>query len=233
MGDDSLRVEIRDPVAVVHWDDGKANAVSPAILEAFHGALDRAEKEAQALLLVGREGRFSAGFDLRVMREGGSAMRDLVHGGAELLLRLVEFPLPVVTACSGHALAMGALVLLASDLRLGARGDFKIGLNEVAIGLPLPAFAVELARARLDPRHLGRAALLAEVYDPEGAVEAGYLDRTVAAEQLAEEALREAALLGELPRGAFATTRRLLRGPLVDRIRATLAEDMAGWGGTD
>lgn len=233
MSEGPLRLELRDPVALVHWDDGKANAVSPALLDAFHGALDRAEKEAQAVLLLGRAGRFSAGFDLRVMREGGDPMRDLVRGGADLLLRLIEFPLPVVSACTGHALAMGALVLLASDLRVGARGDFKIGLNEVAIGLPLPAFAVELARARLDPRHLGRAALLAEVYDPEGAVAAGYLDRTVAAERLAEEAHREAALLGELPRRAFAGTRRLLHGPWADRIRATLAEDMAGWGGTD
>lgn len=233
MSQEPLRLELRDPVAILHWDDGKANAVSPSTLDALHAALDRAEKEAQSVVLVGRPGRFSAGFDLGVMRQGGDAMRDLVHGGAELLLRLAESPLPVVTACTGHALAMGALVLLATDLRLGAGGAFKLGLNEVAIGMTLPGFAVELARARLDPRHLGRAALLAEVYDPEGAVAAGYLDRVVAAESLLEEAVAEATRLAALPRRAFAGTRRLLRGPMVDRVRATLAEDMAAWNAPD
>lgn len=233
MSEHPIRFELREPVAILHWDDGKANAVSPAVLDALHGALDRAEKEAQAVALVGRPGRFCAGFDLGVMREGGDAMRSLVHGGAELLLRLVESPLPIVAGCTGHALAMGALVLLASDLRLAARGDFKLGLNEVAIGMTLPAFAVELARERLDARHLGRAALLAELYTPEDAIAAGFLDRTVPAERLVEEVTTEATRLAALPRRAFTGTRRLLRGGLVDRIRATLAEDMAAWNAPD
>lgn len=229
MSQEPLRFELRGPVALLHWDDGKANAISPGTLEAFHAALDRAEKEAQAVVLAGRPGRFSAGFDLAIMREGGRATRDLVQGGAELLLRLVESPLPLVTACTGHALAMGALVLLASDLRLGARGEFKLGLNEVAIGMALPAFAIELARDRLDPRHLGRATLLAEIYTPEASIEAGYLDRVVEGEQLLAEALAVAERLAVLPRGAFAGTRRLLRAPQAERMRAALAEDVAHW----
>lgn len=233
MPETPLHFAVEEPVAILDWDDGKANAVGPALLDLFHGALDRAEKEAQAVVLAGRPGRFSAGFDLAVMRAGGEAARDLVRGGGELLLRLAESPIPVVTACTGHALAMGALVLLATDVRLGAAGDAKIGLNEVAIGLTLPRFAVELARERLDPRHLGPAALLAEIYDPEGAREAGFLDRVVPAERLREEAVAEARRLATLPRRAFTGTRRLLRGPMVDRIRATLAEDMAGWGPAD
>ena len=231
MADGPLDYRLEGPVARLHFDDGKANAVSHAALEAFHRALDRAEKEAGAVLLLGRPGRFCAGFDLNTMAAGPEAARGLVAAGAELLLRMSEAPLPIVAACGGHALAMGALLLLASDLRLGAEGEFKIGLNEVAIRMTLPVFAVELARERLSRRHLGRATVLAEVYDPAGAAAAGYLDRVVAPAALDAEALAEAARLAELPRRAFAETKRRLRGPRVERVRAALRDDMATWGG--
>ncbi len=132
---DLVQYDLREGVARLSLDDGKANAISHAMLDAVNGALDRAEKEAGAVLIAGRPGRFSAGFDLSVMRSGGAAVGELVGGGARLALRLYEFPSPVVAACTGHALAMGAILLLASDTRLGARGDFKLGLNEVAIGM--------------------------------------------------------------------------------------------------
>jgi enoyl-CoA hydratase len=153
-----------------------------------------------------------------------------VTAGAELLLQIVESKLPVVAACSGHALAMGALLLLAADARVGASGAFRIGLNEVAIGLPLPLFAVELARERLSRRALGRATTLAELCDPEGAVATGFLDRVVAPERLEAEALALAESLAALPAAAYRVTKQKLRGPLVERIRTTLRHDLAGWG---
>ncbi|MEN8181858.1 MAG: crotonase/enoyl-CoA hydratase family protein [Myxococcota bacterium] len=227
MADTSLRLTIDDSVAQIHADDGKANALSPAMIEALHGALDRAEKEAGAVLLVGRAGRFCAGFDLAVMRQGPSAMRDLVTSGAELFLRQLEFPLPIVAACTGHALAAGALLLLASDLRIGARGDFKIGLNEVGIGMSLPVFAVEMARQRLSKRHFLRATSQAELYDPEAAVDAGYLDRAVDAGDLEAAARAEARRLAEAPQPAFRLTKRSVHRALVQSVRNTLEEDMA------
>src|SRR3954471_11940875 len=131
-------------VAVITVDDGKANAYSPDVLRAISEAFDQAETDgASAVLLQGRPGRFSAGFDLSIMTSGVEPMRALVTQGAELLLRIFTFPAPVVTACTGHALAAGALVLLVSDVRVGAEGKYKIGLNEVAIGMGLPIFAVE------------------------------------------------------------------------------------------
>jgi enoyl-CoA hydratase len=231
MEDSALRYTPSGAVARLDLDDGKANAISHAVLDAFGRALDRAEKEAGAVLLVGRPGRFCAGFDLRVLGEGPEQARALVAAGAELLLRMAEAPLPIVTACSGHALAMGALLLLASDTRIGAEGDFKIGLNEVARGMTLPGFAVALARERLARAHLGRAAIHAEIYAPDGAVAAGFLDRVVAASALENEAAAEAARLAELPRRAFTETKRAVRGPLVDRVRAGLAADLADWAG--
>ncbi len=225
-----VRFELRDQVALLRFDDGKANAVSHAAIEALHRALDRAEKEAGAAVLLGRPGRFSAGFDLSVMNRGPDAARALVTDGGNLLLRIVESPVPVVAACSGHALAMGALLLLAADLRIGTSGAFKLGLNEVAINLILPQYAIELAQERLSRRHLGRATTFAEVYDPAGALDAGFLDRVVAPEQLEAEALAAAAPLAALPRGPYHATKRKLRGPMVQRIRETLEKDLAAWG---
>jgi enoyl-CoA hydratase len=232
MADSPLGYHLEGPVARLHFDDGKANAVSHDAVDAFHRALDRAEKEAGAVLLLGRTGRFCAGFDLNTMGAGPEAARGLVAAGAELLLRMTEAPLPIVAACGGHALAMGALLLLASDLRVGAEGDFKIGLNEVAIRMTLPVFAVELARERLSRRHLVRAAVLAEVYDPAGAAVAGYLDRVVPPASLEREAAADAARLAELPRRAFAETKRRVRGAVVERARAALQDDMGTWGGS-
>jgi enoyl-CoA hydratase len=226
MGDEVVRYELRDSVAVIRIDDGKANALSPAIVASLHERLERAEKDEAAVLLVGRPGRFSAGFDLSVMRQGGEAARSLVLAGAELALRLFGFPRPVVIACSGHAVAMGAVLLLSADLRLGVEGDFKIVLNEVAIGMPLPMFAVELSRQRLSKRHLTRAALLSETYDPRSAVDAGFLDRLLSPESLFDEALREAQRLATLDTAALRNTKLSLRGTALAYIRDTLEENM-------
>src|SRR5262249_53558485 len=135
----------------------KANALSKQMIEALGEALGRAHHEASAIVLAGRPERFCAGFDLRVMMRGPDAAVELLRGGSELLLRLYECSLPLVIACTGHALAGGALVVLTGDYRVGAAGAFKIGLNEVSIGLPVPVLAMELARDRLLPSELTRA----------------------------------------------------------------------------
>ncbi len=230
MSDSPVGVSLEGAVAVLRLDDGKANAISHTVLEALHAGLDRAEKEANAVLLLGRPGRFSAGFDLGAMGAGPESMRSLVSAGAEFLMRVSEAPLPIVVGCTGHALAMGGLMLLAADQRIGIEGPFKIGLNEVSIGMTLPNFGVELGAERLSRRHVLRAIVQAEIYDPATAVDAGFLDRVVAADALEAEATAVATALGGLPRGAFSATKRALRGALVERVRAGLAADMAGWG---
>jgi enoyl-CoA hydratase len=226
---DLVRFSLAGSVARLDFDDGKANVISPVSLPALNAALDRAEKEAGAVALFGRPGRFCAGFDLNTMQSGAEPARRLVAGGALLAARLAASPLPVVVGCGGHALAMGALLLLGADLRIGAEGDFKLGLNEVAIGLTLPDFAVELANERLSKRHLLRATTTAEAYGPAAACDAGFLDRVVPAERLEAETLAEAARLAELPRQAFAGTKHALRGAMLERIRAGLEKNLARW----
>lgn len=212
-------------VGVISIDDGKANALSPDVLSAIGESLDKADADGvSALLLQGRPGRFSAGFDLSIMTGGLDDMRALVTQGAEVLLRLFTCPVPVVAACTGHALAAGALVLLVSDVRVGAEGEFKIGLNEVAIGMGLPVFAIEFARYRMPPSAFD-SALLGEVFSPAGAVEAGYLDRT--STDVVDEAMATAQRLSALRKGAVAISKDHARAAVAQHIRDTLYDDMA------
>jgi enoyl-CoA hydratase len=227
MAGDKVRYELRDGVAVITMDDGKVNALSHEVIEALHACLERAEHEARAVLLTGREKRLSGGFDLTVMVSSPEATRGLVTAGAELMLRLYTFPRPVVVACTGHALAAGAILLLVADARIGAEGDFKIGLNEVAIQMTLPIFAMELARDRLSKRHFSAAVTQARIFDPVSDKDAGYLDATAKPEVLFGTALDYARRLGALPDPAFRDTKRRERAATVRLIRETLVADIA------
>ena len=190
-----LNTEINGDVAVLHIDDGKANVVSKAFSAALNEGLDIAARDAKAVLIAGRPGRFCAGYDLKVIRAGGDEAASMRRAGTELMIRLFTHPQPVVMACTGHALAAGGLILLTGDTRIGARGDFKIGLNETAIGLPLPAYALALARARIPVEALTASVLQARIHDPDSAVCAGFLDEVVAPEDLLETALARATAL--------------------------------------
>lgn len=225
-----VRTSIDGPVAVIDVDDGKANALGFELLDALDAALDRAEQDADAVALVGRPGKFSAGFDLSVMTGGPEGARDLLGRGAELGLRLFESPLPVVLGVTGHALAMGGILLCCADVRVGADGPFKIGLNEVAIGMPVPAFAVEICRDRLSPRAFTRAVQLARIHGPAEALDAGFLDEVVEAEAVRDRTVEVAAELAErLHRGPFRATRRTIRAALAGELRAQLAADLAAF----
>jgi enoyl-CoA hydratase/carnithine racemase len=221
----SVQLERQGDVAVIRLDDGKANALGFDAVTALSDALGEAS-DARAVCLIGRPGRFSAGFDLNEMRSERAV--ELMTRGAELALRLVEHPAPVVLGVTGHALAMGAVLLLTADWRVGAAGDFKLGLNEVRIGLFVPPFAADLARDRLTPRHLTEAAQLAEVYDPEGARAAGFLDEVVPEVEVAARALARATTwAADLDPNAFARTREIVRGDLLVRLRASITSPAA------
>lgn len=224
----NVQYELSGKTAIVTMDDGKANALSMAMLDELDAALARAEGEASAVVLAGRPERFCAGFDLRVMMSSPDSAIALLRRGADILLRLFALPLPLVIAATGHALAGGALVVLTGDVRLGVEGAYKLGLNEVAIGLPVPMLAMELARARLSPAELTHATLGAKIYTPAEAVTAGYLDRTAPAGELLALATAEAARLGALPRTAYAATKQRLRGAIIELIRAGFEQDVRG-----
>ena len=190
---------IDDGVAVLRIDDGKVNVISHRVIEELHAGLDRALEEARSVAIIGRPGKLSAGFDLTEMTAGIEHTRALVGSGGRLLMRIFGHGQPVTVAVTGHALAAGALLVLSCDTRIGADGPSKIGLNETAIGMALPVYAMELAVARLAPTHLTRATVQAEIFDPAGAVAPGYLDLVVAADECEVAAIAEARRLGERP----------------------------------
>lgn len=209
--------ELTDGVATVTLDDGKANALSVAMLAELSAAFDRADADDAIVLLTGRERTFSGGFDLRAAPAEWPAM---VAAGAGLAERMLSFPHPVVVACNGNAVAMGAFLLLASDVRIGAAGAFKIGLNEVAIGLTMPWFGIALAQHRLARPYADRCVVTGLLLEPDEARAAGFLDRVVAPERLEEEARAQVRALAAVDRAAHAATKLRIRERALAGVRA-------------
>jgi enoyl-CoA hydratase len=219
------RVEIADGIARITLDDGKVNALSSARIDEIGEALDQAERADAVAVLTGREGIFSAGFDLGTFQRGAAASVEMVRAGAELVLRLLSFPRPVLGVCTGHAYPMGAFLMLASDVRFGAAGPFRIGMNEVAIGITVPKFAVELARHRLTAPGFARITTAA-MFGPEEALRLGYLDRILAPAELAPAAQEEAQRLRALPAASYTATKARINQLAVAAIRAALDEEL-------
>ncbi len=218
--------ELEGRVATIAMDDGNVNAFSITMLDAVLEALDRAERDGAVVLLTGRERCFSAGFDLEVFSERPEEIVEMLTLGARLAERILAFPTPVIVSCSGHAIAAGTFPLLAADLRIGTEGPFKLGLNEVRIGLTVPLYVVELARQRLTPRDFNRALLTAATYSPSEAVEAGLLDRIVPAEHLREESLAAADDLAGLNMEAHAASKARVRGAAIQAVREAVAAEL-------
>jgi enoyl-CoA hydratase len=224
-----VRYELRDAIATITMDDGKRNVLSLAMFDALTGALDRAAADRATVVLTGREGVFSAGFDLHTLGAGGDDASRMVRAGFELAERLLGFPMPVVVACTGHAIAMGAFLLLAGDHRLGAAGPFKIGATEVALGITMPFFGVEICRQRLAPPYFHRAVINAEVFGPDDAAAAGFVDRVVAADALADAARAVAVGLQRLDASVHAATKRRARSHALAAVRAAIEADAAAF----
>ena len=222
---DKLNYERVGDVAVITLDDGKANACGFAMLEAIGTALDRARLDARAVALIGRPGVLSGGFDLKVINGGDAAeLQRLITLGVRTLMRLYGHPQPVVIGATGHAVALGAFMLLAGDYRVGTAGDYRVGLNETAIGLHLPPFGIELARARLPPQHLTQAAIMARLYAPDEAIEAGFLDEVLAADAVRTTAIAKAQDWSALHAEALAYNKAAFRDDAIARVLAALED---------
>ncbi|MDP3906717.1 crotonase/enoyl-CoA hydratase family protein [Novosphingobium sp.] len=224
--DELVTYDIAEGIARIVIDDGKRNAMSADLLALLHRAFERAEGEARAVTLIGRPGVFSAGFDLQVFaRRDPLEIHDMVRLGAELALRLFAFPLPVVVGCTGHAYPMGAFLMLASDFCIGTEGPYLIGLNEVAIGLAIPRFAVELSRAMLTPPYFNRI-VTAQMLDPGEARDAGFVASLVDADALDGAVRAKAHELAALDPIAFRMTKSRVRSVAAAAIRRAIDEEI-------
>jgi enoyl-CoA hydratase len=223
--DTLVTYETDGPIATITMDDGKVNVLSPRMLTELEAAFDRAEADGAVVVLRGREGVFSGGFDLAVLNAGGAESLAMVRAGFELAERVLSFPTPVVVACTGHAVAMGVFLVLSGDHRIGAAGSFRLTANEVAIGLTMPRAAVEICRQRLTPAHFNRAVVLAEPFAPAEAVEAGFLDRVVDPAELDGAARTAAEALATLDMASHVATKQRARGAALEAIRAGITAD--------
>lgn len=224
----SVSYERAERVSTIIMDDGKVNAMSMSMMDEVNAALDQAERDEAVVILAGRPGVFCAGFDLVVFKQGHAPTMAMLRAGAALNERILTFPFPVVAACSGHGIAMGSFLLMCADYRIGVEGAFKIGMNEVAIGMTLPYFAIEIARQRLAPAYFSRATVLAELYAPEDAIAPGFLDLVVPQEALLDTAQHTAAMLAQLDMRAHAATKLRVRRSALDALRAMTDAELGG-----
>lgn len=230
-----IQYEFQDKVATICLDDGKGNAVSFALIEQLHKAFDRAQSDnAKAVVLIGRKGLFSAGFELHTLMAGNARSADLLRDGFLLADRLIRLPIPLITACTGHCLAMGLFLLLCGDFIVGAENSttskpWKIVANEVAIGLTMPLGAVEMLRYRLTPAYFNRAAITSEHFSPEEAVKAGIFDVVVPPDKVQETAQAKAMDLVKLNAHAYATTKLRVRDFVLSVLPGKIEADDTGF----
>lgn len=226
---DLVTYDVTDGVARISMDDGKANVMSVRMQAAINAALDRALADKAVVVLTGRAGMFSGGFDLNVFKTNPQESVQMLEGGARLALRLLSHPHPVLAACTGHAVAMGCFLLLCADYRIGVDAGARIHAIEVQIGMTLPNFALEVCRQRLSPAHFSLACTTAWPYAPKQALEAGFLDEIVPAAELAAKAQERAVYLSKLHQDAFTATKRKLKAPAVATLEAAIKTDAADW----
>lgn len=215
-----IKIETTEHSMIISLDDGKVNAFSHEMIKSIQNALDTAETEAKALLIQGRPGLFSAGYDLKTIKAGEAQKNKLMSEGCALCLRLLTWPRPVVYAVTGHAMALGGILLLGGDYRIGLSGDYKVGLNEVAIGMPMPHDGIIMANFRINQKWRHRCVNQAEVLDIPNATDAGFLDAVAdTTEQLHQNATETVNKLAQLPMDAYRETKMRLRKPYIEAVQ--------------
>ncbi|MBA6265303.1 MAG: crotonase/enoyl-CoA hydratase family protein [Colwellia sp.] len=217
--------ELNENIATITLKNGKVNAISHQVITEINSALDQAEAASAAVILTSQPGIFSGGYDLKTMKESSDSAVSLVTAGSTLTRRMLSFPFPIVGACTGHAIAKGAFLLLSCDYRIGSIGSFKIGLNEVAIGMTMHQAGLELARNRVPINYLTRSVINAELFDPQTAVLAGFLDTLVEPEALMATAKAAATQLLTLNMTAHHGTKLRERKQILTALDAAIAID--------
>ncbi|NWA27753.1 crotonase/enoyl-CoA hydratase family protein [Pseudomonas gingeri] len=225
-----ISYHLDDGIATLTLSNGKVNAISPDVITAFNAALDQATADRAIVIITGQPGILSGGYDLKVMTAGPKEAVSLVTAGSTLARRLLAHPFPVIVACPGHAVAKGAFLLLSADYRIGVEGPFSIGLNEVQIGMTMHHAGIELARDRLGNSAFQRSVINGEMFNPQDAVGAGFLDKVVAADALQDTALAAAHALKKINMNAHKNTKLKVRKALLETLDNAIILDQAHMG---
>lgn len=222
---DLISYQLEDGIATLTLNNGKVNAISPDMVAAFNAALDRATEDRAVVIITGQPGILSGGYDLKVMTSSPQNAVALVSAGSTLARRMLSHPFPIIVACPGHAIAKGAFLLLSADYRIGVEGPYNIGLNEVQIGMTMHHAGIELARDRLRKSAFHRSVINGEIFDPTGAMDAGFLDKVVPAEQLMVTAVAAAQQLKKINMTAHKNTKLKVRKALLDTLDKAIELD--------
>jgi enoyl-CoA hydratase len=220
-----ISYQLDDGIATLTLSNGKVNAISPDVIAAFNAALDQAVQDRAIVIITGQPGILSGGYDLKVMTSSAENAINLVAAGSTLARRMLAHPFPIIVACSGHAVAKGAFILLSADYRIGVEGPFSIGLNEVLIGMTMHNVGIELARDRLRKSAFQRSVINGEMFDPAGALKAGFLDKLVAPEALLASAQAVAQQMKKINMTAHKNTKWKVRKGLLDTLDAAIELD--------
>jgi len=208
-----------DEISIITLDDGKANVFSEEMTQAINDCLDKVPTDSGSLIITGRPGMFSAGFDLKVIASGDvPKIKKMSLSGFKLLSRIFSFPRPVVAACSGHGIALGTFLLCCCDYRIGIKGEFLLGANEMKTNMVIPTPILELIKFRISPSHKYRSILGAEMYQLDKAIDAGLMDQVEEAEALMDAAIEKAKDLATMGHPSYTLTKALFIKDVADSI---------------
>lgn len=206
-----------DSVRELRLNRPPVNALTTELIAALRQAIEQAGSNgARAIVISGAPGMFSAGLDIRLLvglDEPGIALlwRELYA----LMKALATSPIPIAAAVTGHAPAGGTVIALFCDWRVAAAGDFKLGLTEVQVGIPLPPVILQVLRRQVGPRQAERLSVGGQVVSSEEALRAGLVDELAPPDQVVERAVAWCRSLVGVPSGAMRATRQRARADLV------------------
>ena len=225
MTDQIATLTTEGDVSIITLNDGKANVFSPEMSSTVSNLLDQVPGDKGSLVITGRTGIFSAGFDLKIISSGDAdAVAAMVKAGFTLLARIYNFPRPVIAACSGHSVALGAFLLCCADYRLGAKGQFIVQANETRNNMSIPTPILEISKSRISKTHWYRAILNAEAYPVEKAIEPGYLDEVTEPDNLMIRAMEVANDLASLGHPHYKLTKDLDQKETLKRIHDAIGK---------
>ena len=225
MTDQIATLTTEGDVSIITLNDGKANVFSPEMSSTVSDLLDQVPGDKGSLVITGRPGIFSAGFDLKIISSGDAdAVAAMVKAGFTLLARIYNFPRPVIAACSGHGVALGAFLLCCADYRLGAKGQFIVQANETRNNMSIPTPILEISESRISKTHWYRAILNAEAYPVEKAIEPGYLDEVTEPDNLMIRAMEVANDLATLGHPHYKLTKDLDQKETLKRIHDAIGK---------
>ena len=225
MSEKIATIKKEDDISIITLDDGKANVFSPEMSNQLNACLDQVDTESGCLIITGREGMFSAGLDLKIIQSGDvDRIIEMSSNAFKLLARIFSFPRPVIAACSGHGIALGTFLICCCDYRIGIKGDYMLGANEMRTNMVIPTPILELIKFRVNDSHKYRAVLGAEMYNFNQAQEAGLIDDVVEIDNLMTAARDKAKDLATMGHPSYSMTKEVFIADPMAKINEAIKE---------